>query len=135
MSQARLTLADYWMGRDKEYPPDEQTKENAHTLLIVVNELLDDLEPDYDRRIIHRKISSGYRPGHFNRKAGGASRSAHLTGEAVDLADPDGSLAQRLLGARELLEYYGLYMEHPDYTKGWVHLQTRPTKQIYFKPY
>ena len=59
-----------------------------------------------------------------------AMGSAHLYGMAVDISDPDGALATWLQGALggTLMIHNGLWAEHPDYTKGWVHLQTRRPK-------
>lgn len=64
--------------------------------------------------------------------------SSHLYGCAVDIADPDGKLAdwlQNIEGQRKLVEV-GLWMEDPKHTKGWVHLQTYIVKSgnRYFLP-
>lgn len=56
--------------------------------------------------------------------------SSHLYGCAVDIADKDGKLAKWLLAHKDLLEKYGLYMEDPKYTNGWVHLQTYAPKSM-----
>lgn len=79
-------------------------------------------------------ITSGYRPGRYNTAAGGARNSAHLTCEAVDIADADGSLKKYLLKNLDLLEKAGLWMEHPDRTPSWCHLQTRAVKNRVFNP-
>ena len=53
-----------------------------------------------------------------------AMGSSHLYGAAVDISDPSGALArwlQTVEGQRKLIEC-GLWMEDPNYTKGWVHL-------------
>lgn len=54
----------------------------------------------------------------------GATRSRHKFGGAVDVYDPDNSLDEWLTD--EILEEFGLYREHPNYTKGWCHLQDNP---------
>lgn len=120
------------MGRDSEYPLTPELQENLDRLLVAVNLV---------RRVWGRPmiVSSGYRPGHYNRVAGGSSRSAHLTLEAIDILDTRGELAQYLLNNLSLLEDSGLWMEDPRYTKtgpdgGWVHLQTRPTRNRVFIP-
>lgn len=75
-------------------------------------------------------VSSGYRTPDANSAAGGARQSNHMKGTAVDLF----SLPHYLASEWErdpkncLLEKHDLYMEHPDYTKTWCHLQTTPTK-------
>jgi hypothetical protein len=75
---------------------------------------------------VNASVSSGYRTQKANSGANGATRSAHMTGEAVDLVDKDGSLARMI--TERLLEEFNLYMENPQFTKGWVHLQIRKTR-------
>lgn len=53
-----------------------------------------------------------------------AMGSSHLYGCAVDIADPKGELAAWLRKNQHLLVTYGLWMEDPRYTKGWVHLSS-----------
>ena len=66
-----------------------------------------------------------------------AKKSAHMEGKAVDFKD-DGSLYKFLKedyeknGDKSLLVVNGLYMEAG--TKGWVHLQYRPTHNRIFNP-
>lgn len=54
--------------------------------------------------------------------------SAHLSGCAVDIEDADGKLKAWLLKNENKLAELGLYVEHPDYCKGWAHLQSVPPK-------
>lgn len=56
----------------------------------------------------------------------GATKSLHKTAHAVDVYDPHNKLDDTLTD--ELLEKFGLYREHPAYTKGWCHLQDMPPK-------
>lgn len=56
----------------------------------------------------------------------GAPNSAHKTGQAVDVYDPDGDLDDWLTD--HVLQMHGLYREHPSATRGWCHLTTRPVK-------
>jgi hypothetical protein len=51
-----------------------------------------------------------------------------MTGQAIDLADPDGDLDEWCLEHPDMLELYGLWQEHPSATKGWAHLQSVPPK-------
>jgi hypothetical protein len=53
----------------------------------------------------------------------GAPKSAHKTGHAVDIYDPQGILDRWI--TNELLTECGLYREHPDATDGWCHLTDR----------
>lgn len=73
------------------------------------------------------KISSGFRTQADNKAIGGSKKSAHCTGEAVDLYDTMGSLAVSINADPSILDRYDLYMENTYYTKNWVHLSTRPT--------
>ena len=56
--------------------------------------------------------------------------SSHLYGCAVDIKDPDGRLARWLKSRPDLLTKCGLWMEDPEYTKGWCHLQTYSPKSM-----
>jgi hypothetical protein len=80
-------------------------------------------------------VTRGYRDEEKNMEVGGVPNSPHLTGEAVDLKDKDGKLALWFMNNIHILRELGLYMEDPRYTKGWVHLQTRPASLTIFKPY
>lgn len=55
-----------------------------------------------------------------------AKRSAHLTGEAVDIADPDGGVWEWLIDNLELVKQVGIYLEAKAFTPTWCHLQIRP---------
>lgn len=68
-------------------------------------------------------VTSGYRdPGH-NAQVGGAPRSNHMRCLAADFADPDGALDNWCLLHLDVLESAGLWLESPDHTPGWCHLQ------------
>lgn len=114
-----IDIKTYLMGRDKMYPLDPIKEANAIELLRRVNGLLFELG-------IKADITSGYRPGHWNKKAGGSEKSAHLSCEAIDLKDNFGKIKEAI--TIELLKKYDLYMEHPDSTVGWCHLQSRKTR-------
>lgn len=121
-----ITLTDYWMGRDKEFPlaMTPQIEANAERTVALANALL-------VRFGEGRKVKSGWRPPAVNAKIPNAAvNSKHMTGQAIDLADPDGDLDEWLLtetGQKALTEI-GLWLEHPAATKGWCHLQTIPPK-------
>lgn len=116
-----ITMTDYMMGRDKEFPPTDQERKNAECLLKRVNMLL-------EKANIEREVSSGYRPDHYNVDAGGAATSVHLTCEGVDLADADDKLKNWILKNPKILDDLDLTMEAPRYTDTWVHLQTKRAK-------
>lgn len=115
------------MGRDRDYPLTPEQERNLEKLLIAVNQV----RAAYGKPM---RVSSGYRPGHYNKAAGGAKNSSHVTCQAVDFADPDRSLAAWCLDNLEVLIEAGLYLEEPAYTPTWVHLQIRPTKKRVFIP-
>lgn len=62
--------------------------------------------------------------------------SAHLTGEGVDIADPDHKLQEWLKKNELKLRVCGLYCEDFKYTPTWVHIQDRAPKSgnIFFIP-
>lgn len=140
-----ILLEDY-LGRMSvpvELIPDG-VRENATELLVRVNALLVEVG------LADPVVNSGWRTDSYNKLVPGAApKSRHITGEAIDIADPDGWLDQLLhddlehtsfvLGSDEpvksILERHGLYMEHPLATKGWCHLQSAPPrsqKRIFF---
>lgn len=63
------------------------------------------------------------------------TKSCHLSGQAVDISDPDLAITLWLKtepAAITCLEQQGLYCEEGN--KNWVHFQTRPTKNRWFLP-
>lgn len=113
------------MGRDSQYPLSDNLEANLEKLLEAVNKL----------RSLYGKpmyVSSGYRPGHYNKAAGGAKNSSHLVCLAIDFKDPKNELKKWI--TVKILEDCGLYMEHPDDTPTWMHVQIRPTKNRIFLP-
>lgn len=121
------------MGRDKLYPNDYtlDIRSNAEDLVRRVNNLLNALQ------IKDPKLSSGWRPSAINSRSGGAKRSLHMFGKAVDLVDKDGSIKDTILKCPEKLLEYGLWLEDPASTPSWCHLDTgiRSTRAVrVFKP-
>ncbi len=128
-----IELKDYWMGRDSQYPlaltPAIRT--NAIRTVDLANLLLGAaLKAGLS---IHGHangslVSSGWRPPAVNAATPRAAKmSKHLTGEAIDLYDPDDALDAWLMGAGQAeLVRLGLWLEHPDATPRWTHVQTRP---------
>lgn len=121
MKDELVSLEQWTMGRDKTYSQ-EWTKEietNAKELLVNVNAFLNELE------IKNVSVSSGWRPEAINKAAGGAKKSQHTIGKAVDLKDPDGKLKDKCEENDTLLKKYGLWMEHRDSTPTWLHLDNK----------
>lgn len=122
-----ITVEEYLMGRATI---DDLTFEQAsemHGLIQTVNRLLEAFGE-------FRKVNSGYRREVDNLAAGGSPKSKHLTCQAIDLEDKNGKL--KTFCQPDVLADFNLYMEHPDATISWIHLQTVPPKSgsRVFKP-
>jgi hypothetical protein len=120
-----LTLSDYFMGRDRSHAH-ELTAEllaNARATLRRANRLLD------AAGIADGRVNSGWRPPSVNAAIPNASpRSRHLTCQAIDLGDPADELDAWCMTNLQVLERLGLWLEHPDATPGWCHVQTVPPR-------
>lgn len=113
-----ITRKEFLMGRDVEFPLSAQLETNlAHTL-----EVMNKIRYAYGKPM---SVSSGYRPGHYNTDAHGAKGSAHLSCEACDFGDGDGSLDKWCQANKPLLISLGLRLESVAHTPGWCHLDTR----------
>lgn len=113
-----ITEADILMGRDAKYPLTPELRDNLARLVEALNNLLQVYGSV-------PKLSSGYRPGEFNVAAGGAKKSPHLTCEAVDLFDNEGTLDAWCTANQDVLARFGLWQEDPLHTPGWCHLDIR----------
>lgn len=117
-----ISWDDFFKGRDEKYSG-ELTKEiidNALATIAKADALLKRFGED-------RSCNSGWRPKAVNEAtSNAASKSKHLTGQAIDLHDPTGSLDEWIND--DILEEFDLYREHPDSTSTWTHLQTVPPK-------
>lgn len=119
-----ITIEDYWMGRDKTYSVEltDEIRKNAAVTVARANDLLERAglgELDY--------VASGWRPKSINDFTANAGKgSRHLTGQAIDIGDPDRRLARWCATHYPILEELGLWLEHPGWTPSWVHLQTIP---------
>jgi hypothetical protein len=124
-----ISVAEYYMGRDKKYPLNDTQRANAEELVEKVNRLL-------SRFGEGRRVSSGWRPPQVNAATpGAAKRSLHMTCEAVDLEDEDGQLDDWCLDNLEVLQEIGLWLESPAATRRWCHLQIAPPrsgKRVFF---
>lgn len=124
-----ITRKEVLMDRDKEYPLSKEFEANLAILL----ERLNKFRNIYGKPLF---VSSGYRPGKYNKGAGGANSSAHLTCQATDFKDVDGALKKYIKDNPTILETCDLYLEAPESTPSWIHLQSRKTKsgKRIFKP-
>lgn len=139
-----ITLTEFLMGRDKEFPLTIEQALNAAKTLAGINYL----RGRYGRPL---SCSSGYRPGRFNKLANGASSSSHLSCEAIDCQDKEPQVWRVIEGESYLITHFanwcldnldelrkaGLFLEDPRWTKNWTHLQTRtpPSLNRVFIPY
>lgn len=113
--------------KGQECPP--HLEENLQDLFVKINML----RGIWGKPMV---VNSGYRSPQHNALIGGASNSAHLYCQAVDIRDFRGELAEWCLKNQDVLEEVGLWMESPHITspKGYVHLQTRPANSRVFNP-
>lgn len=119
-----ISLTDYYMGRDKEYPAEltDELKWNASSTVDRVNQLLEAFGQA-------RGVRSGWRPAAINKKVPNAApQSKHMTCQACDINDSDGALDAWCLAHPEALERIGLWMEDPEATPTWCHVQIVPPK-------
>lgn len=122
-----ITRNEILMGREKEFPLTEELEKNLEKLLKALNQF----------REIYGKpmqVSSGYRPGKYNKAAGGATKSNHMVCMACDFVDIDSSLDSFCVANQDVLEVCGLYLEHPKWTNTWCHLDIFPRKRHIFIP-
>lgn len=137
-----ITLADYWMGRDEEYPlaMTPQIEHNALSLLELVNKLLVIANTAGVRAPLNERgsvVRSGWRPPQVNATTPKAAKnSKHMTGQAIDVEDPSGVLDRWLNANVQVLEDIGLWCEHPSATPSWSHMQSvpPPSRNRFFYP-
>lgn len=130
-----ITLAEYMQGRDVshalECSPD--ILRNAARMVDLANQAL--VNARFDSVVLSPRadglmVNSGWRPLSLNAKTPGASKnSLHMTGEAIDINDPTGSLdAWCVKVCSSVLKDLGLWLEAPAATPGWCHLQCKPPR-------
>lgn len=132
-----ISLHDYWMGRDREFPLAMSTalERNATLMVELANKVLvlahsAGVTMDTNPRT-GSVVSSGWRPASVNASTPGAApKSKHMTGQAIDIYDPDGDLDEWLLttDGQKVLHDLGVWIEHPAATKTWCHMQSVPPR-------
>ena len=129
-----ITVNDYFKGYTGHGGIKPIHHDRATILLDRVNTLLRraletgkvDLETNpYTGTLIGGQRNGGWRPQECSI---GAPNSAHKTGEAVDVYDPDGDIDNCIMEYQNWLTELGLCIEHPSATRGWCHLSTRLPK-------
>lgn len=136
----KIKLADYWMGRDAQYPlaMTPEIERNALRLLEVINPLIERALaagvkiPANSRGTL---VRSGWRPPAVNAATPKASpTSLHMVGRAIDI---EGQALVRWLQANpSIAQAAGVWCEHPDATPTWSHLQDKPpgSGNRFFRP-
>jgi hypothetical protein len=122
-----ISIHEHLMGRHIGAPLTNEQWKNLTKLIIAVNKL----RTAYGKPLT---VSSGYRPPKQNAAAGGAKNSTHLHCMAIDFSDPKGELDAWCMANLDKLEEWGLWLEHPDATPTWTHLDIRPRSNRVFKP-
>jgi hypothetical protein len=107
------------------YEEREKSDECTTDVRIRVSDLADRVSKLMLHLGIKATVSSGFRTLQSNKKANGAALSAHCTGEAVDLADPNNEIDDAIMRDPGILDQFDLYLESPQHTPGWSHLSTR----------
>ena len=98
---------------------------NADILIKRVNAFLNEL--GWQQPVV---VSSGFRTPEANAAAGGAKRSLHQMGLAVDIADPKQELGKAIrANGGALLRKHGLFMEALEHSPTWTHLDCSPMRQ------
>lgn len=115
-----LTLEQYFMGRDADYPLNEGLIKNASSVILRANLLLHFFGE-------YRHITSGYRPKEINDKIPGAAKnSLHMICMAVDLEDHGQRLSHFCIENKDSLIQARLWMESPKPGAKHCHLQIIP---------
>ena len=119
-----------------KHPEREKDPECTPSVRHKAADLAGRVEKLLNRLGIDAKATSGFRTKAANAATGGKPQSAHLTGEAVDLADPTGQLGNAIMADTSVLEWADVYIENPQVTKGWIHITTRApaSKNRVFNP-
>lgn len=125
-----IELTQYWMGRDRTHSKDltdeiranaAETVKRANRLIAIYQKATGDVRP--------RGVNSGWRPAAVNAAIpGAAKKSNHMLGRALDISDASKTMKAWLMtptGQQTLVECE-LWMEHPDATPAWVHVQIVP---------
>lgn len=126
-----ITVTDYWMGRDKQFPEymTPAIAAAARETVRRVNQFLVDFYGAVPQAV-ERHVNSGWRPPPVNAGTRNAAKnSPHMSGEGMDLSDDDEVLDAWINSPAGLaaLEQHDLYAERREYTPRWAHLQTRRT--------
>ena len=128
-----ITLDEYFNVHRDSPEITAKIKHNAKELLKRVNSLLTDLKFELNDIV----VTSGFRPLAYNIKVGGAKRSRHVRGLAIDIYDPTGNIYHKIVKNLGNLTSRDLSVEDGRYTPDWVHIQwpPPPSGRTIFIPY
>ena len=118
-----LTSSGKYPERAKDAECNDTVKSNAAKLCDKVNNLFTDLK--YQGKL---SVNSGFRTTGVNKSIpNAAKKSLHMSGQAVDFSDPEGKIDALLFDDKNdhLLKKYGLWLEHPDATRYWSHVDCK----------
>lgn len=121
--------------------PTKEQEKNGLEIIRRVNLLAEKIEERYGIKLPAVPLVRWLRNEMQNEAVGGVKNSPHLTGEAMDIKDPNFIISQYILNNLDILKEVGLWMENPYYCvskatgNNWIHLQIRPASQTIFKPY
>lgn len=117
-------------------PLSQELEANAKELLLKVNSLLQELG------ITKAFMTSGYRDPAHNKAIGGAEKSKHTLAKAIDLADNDREIGNRIMTNLQKLKDRDMAIENLMYCERlngnkWVHIQCGlpPSGKVVFVPY
>lgn len=129
-----MITPEQYFGKHIDSPDVTDTrKANAMRLIVAVNRLMNIANEDGVEFPVNPKTGSqvsgetygGFRPQDCPI---GAMHSSHKEGLAIDIYDPHGRIDAWCMGNSGVggdLEQNGIYIEHPDATKGWSHWTTK----------
>lgn len=100
---------------------------NLTDLVIKINKV----RSAYNKPMI---VSSGYRSVIYEHSKGRSGLSDHCKCQAVDIYDPDKSLAKWVHKNEELLASIPLWIENTEVTTNWVHFTTKEKSRRFFNP-
>lgn len=128
-----MTLITQYFAYQTAYPLEVTPKllSDAFYFLKKIEKILLDLG------LLNPIVTSGWRPIEVNKLIGGAPKSYHCLGRAIDLRDEASGLYKLIEERSTLLTTHGLWLEDGRFTKGWVHLDEgeRTEREIrIFKP-
>lgn len=117
-----ITMSDFLMNRIKLEDLSPELLGNANTIVPRANDLLSHFGE-------FRACNSGFRSAADQARINpSAPHSKHMEAAAIDLEDKDGKLKHFCVNNQALLASIGLWMESPDHTPTWLHVQCVPPK-------